>query len=53
MHNEDKQPLVLRVKLLKKSYSNLIKNSKPPVEAQNPIEWTNFVSKLLTGKQFT
>ncbi|XP_047995409.1 phosphatidylinositol N-acetylglucosaminyltransferase subunit Q isoform X2 [Leguminivora glycinivorella] len=49
--NEDSAPMILKLKLFKKSIHDLVNSFTPPVEVPKQIEWTNLFSNLLTGKQ--
>lgn len=49
--NEDSSPMILRLKLFKKSIHDLVKSFTPPVEVPKQIEWTNLFSNLLMGNQ--
>ncbi|XP_063362044.1 phosphatidylinositol N-acetylglucosaminyltransferase subunit Q [Cydia amplana] len=39
--NEDSSPMILKLKLFKKSIHDLVKSFTPPVEVPKQIEWTN------------
>lgn len=51
INQEENAPLILRIKLLNKSFPELVNIFKPPVEVPSKVDWANLLSNMLVGKQ--